>query len=73
MPQITKVKPKPTEESQRPEAEQLADRDAVTARLRTKRAELDEATEELLDAIDDVLAETDAQAFVAQFVQKGGQ
>lgn len=75
MPQITKpvpTKQKPTEDNQREPMTQLAGRDAVTSRLRSKRAELTEEIDDLLDEIDAVLEEN-AEEFVSSYVQKGGQ
>lgn len=60
-----------TEDTQRPEMDQLASRDAVRARLQ-KREATPEDIDELLDEIDSVLEEN-AEEFVATYLQKGGE
>ncbi len=58
---------KPTAETEEaPGAEPVADRSTSDAEARNA------AVDDLLDEIDDVL-ETNAEEFVAAFVQKGGQ
>ena len=61
------------QEHQRPHGRDDEPEDAPVAdRHRRRRAKLDDDVDAMLDEIDDVL-ETNAEEFVAGFVQKGGQ
>lgn len=73
MPTIQRPTTQPrTEESQRPEMDELAERDAVRARIKRSGREIKDDLDRLIDEIDAVLEEN-ARGFVEAYVQKGGQ